>query len=97
MCWFLFSMRCVYARMCIFVHNRIWHAGEGGDLSNPAHTYLFYSQTGVELTRGHSETLLLPVPFEQCMCPDQGFFLVEHLGREERKHTGLPSPSHRGL
>lgn len=82
--------------VCVFfVHSGIQQAGEGCGLSNLAHTYLFYSQTGVELTRGHSETLLLPVPLERCMCPDQGFFLVEHLGREERKHYRLPS--HPGL
>lgn len=70
--------------VCVFfLRNKICHTGERCDLSNLAHIYLFYSYTDVEFTRGHSEMLLLPVPFELCMCPDKCFFLVEDLGRKK--------------
>lgn len=89
--FFLFSVRCVYARMCIFFFFfneicKICHGGERCDLSNLAHIYLFYSYTDVKFTWGRSEMLLLPVPFELCMCPYKCFFWVETWGG--KKHTG---------
>lgn len=56
--------------VCVYIFYRIrCHAEEHCDLPNIAHIYLF-SYTVVEFTRSCSEMLLLPVPFELCICPD---------------------------
>lgn len=71
---FLLFFNEVRACTCVyFLQSKICHA-EKRDLSNLAHIYLFYSYTVVEFTQGHSEMLLLPVPFELCMCPDEYLF-----------------------
>lgn len=62
--FFILNEVCVCTYVYIFYEIRLCHAEERCDLSNLAHIYLFYSFTDVEFTRGHSEMLLLPVPFE---------------------------------
>lgn len=84
--FFILNEVCVCTYVYIFYEIRLCHAEERCDLSNLAHIYLFYSFTDVEFTRGHSEMLLLPVPFELCMCPEKYFFRL--MGGGGGEHTG---------
>lgn len=84
--FFILSEVCVCTYVFFFLQSKIFHRGEHCDLFNLAHIYLFYSYTDVKFTWGRSEMLLLPVPFELCICPYKFFFWLETWGG--KKHTG---------